>query len=104
MRNMKQVAEDCEMGWVVQNLEIKLDKAKEKNPNLDFKEQETIVKILRQYRENNLQLIQDYRSVKKLQQEEIHKNFLQLQELGKLKKEVARLTTENNNFRENAQL
>lgn len=101
MKNMLQQAEDAEMCWVVGNLEIKLDKAKKKSPTFDFKEQETIVRILHQYRENNLQLIQDFRSIRNLHQQEVNKSFILKQQLDKYKSEYTRLKIENDNLKEN---
>lgn len=100
MKQMLQQAEDAEMGWVVNNLAIKLDNAKEKNPNVDFKEQETIVRILSQYRENNLQLIQDFRSIKNLYQQENNKSLLLQQQLNKFRAEADALRKENENLKE----
>ena len=100
MKNMLQVAEDAEMCWVVGNLEIKLDKAKLKNPNFDLKEQETIVRILKQYRENNLGLIQDFRTIKNLHQQQTNKSFVLQQQLDKYKAEYTRLKAENDNLKE----
>jgi len=85
---MMQVAGDLEIGWVISNLEIKLVSAKEKFPTKDFSEQETIIEILKKYRESNLNLIQDFRSVKSFHREEIGRTFTLQRVLTDLRHEL----------------
>lgn len=58
LKLMEFMGKDAAMLWVIDNMQIKLDKYIEKNPDKDVKHQKATIGVLRAYREDCLEIYQ----------------------------------------------
>lgn len=79
------------MTGVIANLENKLIKAKAKNPKIDFKEQETIIAVLKDYHNSYMDIQQENITMERKYLEMADKHSKMLEDNKRISKELKTL-------------
>ena len=100
---MKQLNENrryLNMSGVIANLETKLDTAKSKNPTLDYKEQEFIISVLKDYFYHSMETIEENRIMDKKYLKMANKVDFLKAKMHELSQEYKKLKAENDYLNE----
>ena len=91
----------CELQFVCSRFEILLTDGKEKHPTKDFSEQEKIIKILRKFEYEFLELTEYKRQLRKIIKEVFEENTSHKITIMSMAKEMQQLKEENENLKQN---
>lgn len=95
------IAGDAEIAGVIYYLEEKLTNARKIKPDVNYSKNDTIIAIIKEYRENYLDFQRENRALKTYNREVCARNFILANLNKKFKEELSTLRTENEHLKDN---